>query len=490
VRRLSRNVLANVVTVAATLGTALVSVPLIIDRVGLSGYGIWTLALTGIVYVTTAEAGVGPAVQRFTAVAHGGADLQTAARLLWSTVALYLALGLVFVIAALLLAPTFVDAFDVAHGLRGDARAMFEIAGLVGLLALVAVGLGNVQQGLERYPSYAASGAAGAVVFLVGMIVALESGAGLSGLAWAAVVQQGSIAFVRAWALRDVMRVGVGLVTAAQARTIGGFSLRVSMTAVSMLVNLQTDKIVVGVVASGATLGQLGIGGQIAEAGRLIAGAALSPIVSRMSATHGGADPAALGPLFARLHRLWTLTIFGLTVVGIASLYPLIATWLGAGHGKAAALGAFLVVAYGMNLLTGPGVAYLRAVGKPGVEGRLGVVTIVVNVVLTVALGVAFGAFGVVAATMCAFTIGMVWFYFRLRRETGLDTPLPGARVVLAALLAGAASLGWGLACVELLGRWVGLVPVGAGAVAAFMAYLSFATGVRPTVANLRAHFA
>lgn len=487
--RLSHNVLANVIAAAAMLGTAVASVPLIIDHVGLPGYGIWTLAITAVVYITTAEAGVGPAVQRFTAVSHGGSDLGAAARMLWSTVVLYLAIGAVLMALLMLLAPTLVDLFDVAPELKQDAEAMFRIAGLVGLLALLGAGLGNVQQGLERYLSYTAASVVSAAAFLVAIVIALDNGAGLSGLAWAAAIQQGMIVALRAAALLDVMATRVELVSKSEAREIGGFALRVQMTVASMIVNLQTDRIVVGLVASGRTLGQLGIGAQIAEAGRLIGGAALAPIVSRMSATHGG-DATALGPLFARLQRLWLLTVFGLTVIGVATLYPLIATWLGPGHGDAALLGSFLVIAYGLNLATGTGIAYLRAIGRPGIEARLGAVTIVANLTLTVALGLAFGAIGVVAATLCAFAIGTLWFFAQLHREAPAALLVPPPRAQLAALVAGAASLGWGLSMSELLGRWVGLPPVVIGAAIALVLYLSWVTGTRPSAASLRALFA
>ena len=187
---LGRNVVANMLAAGMSLATALASVPLIVDRVGLAGYGVWTLALTTIIYITTAEAGIGPAVQRFTAVAHGAADLRAAARMLWSTLALYVVLGAGLMATLVLLAPALVDIFDVGAALRTDAEEMFRIAGLAGLVALIGAGLGNVQQGLERYYSYTLTGAAAAVVFLAGVVVALESGAGLSGLAWATVAQQ------------------------------------------------------------------------------------------------------------------------------------------------------------------------------------------------------------------------------------------------------------------------------------------------------------
>ena len=74
----------------------------------------------------------------------------------------------------------------------------------------------------------------------------------------------------------------IELIRRHEALRVGGFSLRLQMTTLSGIVNSQTDKVIVGLVASAPVVGQLGIGTQVAEAGRLLAGAALSPIVSRL----------------------------------------------------------------------------------------------------------------------------------------------------------------------------------------------------------------
>ena len=58
------------------------------------------------------------------------------------------------------------------------------------------------------------------------------------------------------------------------------FSARLQATVLSELINWQSDKLVVGLVAPVATVGQLGIGSQFADGGRVLSGAALSPIQS------------------------------------------------------------------------------------------------------------------------------------------------------------------------------------------------------------------
>jgi O-antigen/teichoic acid export membrane protein len=182
--------------------------------------------------------------------------------------------------------------------------------------------------------------------------------------------------------------------------------------------------------------------------------------------------------------------VLGATAVGLASLYPLVESWLGPGHGEAALLGGFLMFAFGVNLLTGVTTSYLRAVGRPSLEARYGLLVIGLNLLFTIPLGVAAGSVGVVAATACAYTAGTVWFFKRARRiapvrpEASLGN-VP--RLVVVMLLCAAGALGWGLAMTALLPSPLALVPVALGIGVALVAFMSATTGVRPTPANARA---
>ena len=486
---LGRNVVASVVTSALTIGGALVSVPLIVDGVGTDGFGIWTLGLSIVLFLSIADAGLGSGIMRFVAVAHGREDHDEVARVAWTALGLYVSGGLVIVGLAQLLAAPLAGVFDVPARLETDAESMFRLLGPIVLAALFAGGLGNLQQGLERFPAYAFATGLG-VVTQISLLIVLLPEEGLVGVAYAALAQQLVAAAARLVTVADVFTRGApALLSRAGTMALAGFSARVQMSALATFANNQSDKLILGVIAPATTVGQLGIGSQAAESGRVVAASALNPLVTRMSLMYGH-EPDALPALYRRLHRLWLLTVMGATVIALATLQPLIEGWLGSGHDEAALFGGFLVFAFGVNLLTGvPGV-YLRAVGQPGLEARYSALLVAVNVVASIVLGIAVGAYGVVGATAFAYVVGTAWFFTRVRGQVpAMPLREIGSLAVIAASLVvtAAAAFAWGLAANALLPRGVALPVVALGMGAALVVHLTVTTGVRPTPANARA---
>ena len=492
-RRLGRNVTANVLTAAAVLATAGVSVPLILDAIGLAGFGVWTLSQTVVLYIVTGESIFGPTLQRYVAVAQGEGRRSGVSQIFWTSLLVYPALGLIALGATQLAAPGLVSLFEIPPELRADAETIFRLTGVTTFFAVLASGLANIQQGLERFTGYAVTTAFSALAFLATIVLALEDELGLVGVGIAGAVQQVVAVVLRLVGLRDVVLTRPGIIGRAKAREMLGFSARMQVTVVSSLVNNQTDKVVAGLVAPTSAVGEVGIGAQIADAGRFVSLSALSPMISRMSAVHGSRDEAAFAALFARMNRLWVLGVVGATVIGTASLYPFIESWLGSGHGRVALFGGLLVAAYGFSLLSGSAVSYLRALGRPRLESSTNALIIALNILLTVIFGLAFGVTGVVTATLVAYVVGTAWFLRRAQR----DVPIlpPGARpAVVRALVAVSAtaafSLVWGLAAVAFTPRAISLILVILGSGGALVAYMSWVTRVVPSRSNLRALFA
>jgi O-antigen/teichoic acid export membrane protein len=487
--RLKLNVVASVANALAVVVSALVAVPLILDAVGTAGYGVWALGLAVVVYASMADAGLGPAVQRFTAVARGADDRAGTAQLLWTTLLAYAAVGALALVILRLAAGGLVDLFDLPATLRPDAEEMFQLLGYVVAVALLASGTGHLLAGLERFGALAVSSIAGAVTFVVAIAI-LAGDQGLPGLATALLAQQSVVLVIRLWAVRGLARghplrpVGLG-----RLGEMVRFSLPLQAAAVADLVNAQSDKIVVGLVATLATLGQLGIGAQFADGGRLLASAALGPIASTLAVTAGAGDHGVLRTRFAELHRLWVLSVLGAGLVGAMALQPLIEAWLGGGHDEAALLGGVLVLATTAGLATGSGAAYLRALGRPGLEARYGVLVLVVNLLLTIPLALAAGARGVVLGTLGAYLIGGLWFSTRLARQVPV-VPFRDRRdaaiAVGAAVAAGGAALVFGMLAVAILPGRAALPVVAAGALAAMAAYAAVVLGVRPTRRGLK----
>ena len=338
---LSRNVAASVLNAAAAVATSLVTVPIILDAVGTAGYGVWTLGLALILYASILETGLGPGVQRFAAYARGRQDDEELARIAVTSFVAYALLGALAGLVLVAIAPLLVDLFDLPARLQSDAETMFRILGGALALTLLAAGAGNLAQGLERFGTLALSAAAGALAFLIA-VIALADEHGLPGLAVAACIGQGVTLLARSVVLAGLAGVP-RLMHRDELRRLVGFSARLQVTAFSELVNWQSDKLVVGLVASPATVGQLGIGAQFADGGRLLAGAALSPVHSAFAHLAGTGDEDGLRRRFAQLDRLWVLGVLGGGVIGAATLPALIEAWLGDGYGEAALLGALEV---------------------------------------------------------------------------------------------------------------------------------------------------
>jgi O-antigen/teichoic acid export membrane protein len=479
---LQRNITASVLTAAALVASALISTPIILSAVGTSAYGVWTLGQTMVLFIVVADAGLGPSVVRFTAI-RGEGNRPGVAQLLWTAWATYAALGGCAIAAAIAGASEFTAVFDVSASLANDAQTMLRILGIAVAFALLSAAAGNVLQGLERFTEVAGTAAGSSLVFLVSVAAFMGQGAGLRGLALAAVIQQGCGLTMRLWLLRAVIRsTRPRLLPRSHLREFFGFAARLQMNVLGTLVNNQSDKVVVGIVTRPIVVGQIGIASQTAEAARAVCGSALSPMVSRMSAAHGAADGAEVKRLFLRLSHTWLVCVLGGTTIALSVIHPVVLAWLGPGHGSAAMYAQFLLVAVGAHLATGVGTAYLRAIGVPGLEARYGAFIIAVNLSLSIVLGIALGAVGVVAATAVAYVAGGVFFFRRLRTASPLGTGLPTLdllRATPAALVSGALAFAWCAGVSELVPHGLALVPAALGVVGAFVGYCAWAQVLR-----------
>jgi len=487
---LKRNVASSGLNVLVVIGTSLVVVPLLIDRLGLAAYGVWTLVQTIVLYVTTAELGVGPALARFTSV--HATHPHRPRQVLLTALGLYVAAGLAVVVSCRLFAGAFVDLFSVPADLHDDSSATVALIGWVTLAALVAGALGHVLSGLERFVAFTWSNVLGSATFLIALAVLLRDDPRMQDAAYAALMQWSVVAVVRLGMLRRIAfsrgprRPGRDLV-----RELFGFSIRLQGAVLATLLNTQTDRVVIGAVSPATTLGQAGVATQMADAGRFLGYAAFSPIMSRMAVTYGTEGTTGLDRLLERQRRLWIIGVLGAIAVGVGAARPAITVWLGDGYDEAALFAALLIAGYGIGLLPSPEFGYLRAVGKPGLEGVYGIVTVAVNLVATIVLGVLAGALGVVIATALAYLLSTGWVLTRSRRSVpaSTDRPIPAVRLAVCMALAGAATYGAGEGLLAVAPRGVALIGLVAAVPVVIVLYLMALAGLRPlhTLRDLRA---
>jgi len=490
VRSAQRNISATVITALIGIAAVLIATPLIIDHVGRSAYGVWTVSMAIVIYIGIVEAGMAPAVQRYVAVARGANDHAGAARVFWSTLAFYLTIGVAAALVIELLAPQIAGLFRFPPALEEQAISLLRVVGLAVPLGLAMAALANLLQGQGRFSSIAVTAALGSVAYLAAIVLLVDGGATLAQLGWAVIAQQLVLLLSRAALAAGSLRQRPRFVSGEDAVAMAGLSARLQLTVASLIVNGQSDRVVAGLVARPAVVGEVGIAAQVAESGRLVAAAPLVPIFNRFSSLQAPDDRAVLACVFAAIDQLWIIATLGATLIGAAVAPSLIRGWLGTGFALAGSFAAILVVAYGSNLLFGVRVSYLRARGSAGLEARLAVVLMALNFAFTVPLAIAFGASGVIVGTLCAYLIGGGWFASRFRGYAPEAARVPAAATaaalvwaVLFALIGGALAA---LAASAIKPGWA-LLPVALITASSWGAYLSCAIRVAPTPRGVRA---
>jgi O-antigen/teichoic acid export membrane protein len=139
---IGKNTLFGMVSNVAQVGTRLVTVPIVIHHLGLSGYGIWNIIMTTSTYMRFGAVGVKTAFQKYVAEATGNGDYERANKLLSTGCAVML----VFSVGGLI--PIAFFSHQIARLAGVPSEFMRSTAGAISLLALIMV-MANVGAAFE-----------------------------------------------------------------------------------------------------------------------------------------------------------------------------------------------------------------------------------------------------------------------------------------------------------------------------------------------------
>ena len=87
------NTVFGVIARLAQAGTRLITVPIVITHLGLGGYGIWAIIMTGAAYMRFGSIGVKSAFQKYVAEATGNGNYERANQLLSTGTAVLLVIS-------------------------------------------------------------------------------------------------------------------------------------------------------------------------------------------------------------------------------------------------------------------------------------------------------------------------------------------------------------------------------------------------------------
>lgn len=179
---IGKSTVFGIVASAAQVGTRLVTVPVVIHHLGLSGYGIWSIIIVTAAYMRFGSAGIKSAFQKYVAEATGSGDYARASRLVSTGSISMLLLSLIGLVPVALFSRKMASASGVPPEFLTPAAASISVLACIYVVsnfgaAFEAIVMGGHRVDLTR--KYATILTVSEAFFIV---VLLHFGSGLLGM--------------------------------------------------------------------------------------------------------------------------------------------------------------------------------------------------------------------------------------------------------------------------------------------------------------------
>lgn len=403
--------------------------PYFIHGLGDDRYGVFLVVNSVALMLAQFDGGLGEASMRFFAVNAGRGDKGASTRVITSVALVFLIVVCVAVLVAVFLAGQIIGFFKVAPRFIPEATFLLQV--LLALFAVIMIrNLFNallIAHGRFMFTSLAIIG--GYVVYVTGMVLSIERGWGLWGVAWTFIVQQvvGTLISVPA-SLRHLDRSAIGLMPRDQARQFVRYAWKVQLTGLITVIGTQKDQLVAARVLSAQQSGPYGQGSNFANQLKMMPTNAMGPIQSVMGRLVGSLGAADAAPRIERIQRAWVAGVAGWLAVGLPASYYGVRAWLPDGYAVAAEVAPILFVGGCVSLMVSVQNLWCLTLGHPELLLRASIAGLSVNLSLSALLLRPLGVIGVVVATAGGNIAAALWVIYRSRARLRvvLEPPFVG----------------------------------------------------------------
>ena len=469
-RRILRNTAFNVVGRVWLIGTNLLLTPIFLSYLGQDRFAVWVLFWSVLQYFLLFDLGIGAALIKHFAEFSARGESDAINRAVTSAVGIYLGLGIFVIALCWPLIAWAVPLLSVPVEIIPETVQAFQ-GGLLILLLLNLVSVfDGLLKGLQRMDLTNVVLIVVSIPNVLGAYLVLREGGGLVGLTWmvgAVYVLQLVLLILCARLVFPALRLRRRYVGLETVRLLFGYGARFQVPRVAELISYQADKILLGIFTPIRYVAFYDLGAKVSSLLHDLPYVLVSAVFPAASDLAGRGNREQLWLMYERGTKyLWLVTVptlFGIWLTG----HLILQVWLG--HVSAdvhravllLSLGYWAAISVSMAVTVGAGLGWVTPLMQAGLlQGGL-------NIVLSLALILAFGYVGALIATLTALLVGNVYILVRfcrefdrslndhlrlLRRIVGLNL-MPSLAAIVYLLWAGQwAGEGRGPACVILLG--------------------------------------
>lgn len=396
--------------------------PLILHKVGPTGYGTWAVLVAISNLTSLADLGLLGTLSKYVAEYHAKRDFASLDRLLGTGLAVF---GILAVLVVSLL--WFVSPYIVASLFHGSAIAPVELLGLFHcLLVLVALNIlmfpfSSVTSGLQRLDltnlvssgNVLCAGASGGGLLLLG--------AGLRGLLYGSIFSAALTVTLYALIVRRLLpQVALNPLNAdlQEAKNIFNFSLQIYLTQGAAAIHNQIEKLYLGLFVGVVAAGWYDIASDVALKVRSAPQLLLGPILPAASELEARGQQDKLIELYYRTHKYLACVAVPLICFVVTISPRFVELWIGPNFKIVVLPLRILLLVNFFNLTTGPG--YLIFAGqrilRPGVYSAL--VGLGLNIPMSFVLIYLRGFNGALVGTSFSLITASAFFIYLFHRQT------------------------------------------------------------------------
>jgi O-antigen/teichoic acid export membrane protein len=288
---------------------------------------------------------------------------------------LYLIISAVFCAAFLSLMPAMVnDLLRIPGQYAPQAIVVFRIGIVLFFVNMIAGIFGSLITGFQQIAFSSLIGTASAVLTAAGTFFVLERGYGLMGLLYNNAVITAVVVLLNVFAayrLFPHMQIRLfTYFTRDAARTMFGYAWKVQVSNISQLMIFQIDRVLLSRYVDLAAVSNYEVANRVASQVRALIASIFSPMLPAASALHASADGTWIPGLYARSFKYLAVVAIPCSLLVVACAQPFMRSWMGPGFSVSAVTLQVLMVAYMLNLLTGPGAFILGGINRPHIGMR------------------------------------------------------------------------------------------------------------------------
>lgn len=422
-RQLIRNTLANGLGSVVVALLAIALTPFFLNRLGPAEYGVWLLALTltfGSGYLGLADLGLQQAGVRMVAAARSRDDAEEVNRVVSTMAVLFLVVGVVLAAVLATTAGALSSVFSVPADLDAAARTVFALVGLQIALDLPGASLLALIEGAQRYAMLRLIEVGTRVAWAVGAVVAVARGHGVVAMAVIslAAAAAGLVAsFAVARRIDPRLRVSP---RRASRKTLGEVvrqgSPLLALRILSVLYR-QMDRAIIGVAIGTVAVARYEVAYKIHATAAIALSIAPSAVLPAAAYLGAEADREQMRALYLRGTKYAVALCVPVALAAIVYARALIVTWVGAEYEALTGVTRLFLVYPVLVSVHVIGVTMLVGLSRTRHVLAFSAVSVVVNLVLSVALTPSLGISGVVIGTLAGYALVWVPYLRVMLRE-------------------------------------------------------------------------